>query len=97
MREAEEFAQDDHVRRQLIDLRNKADGLIYSTERTMEEFAEHVSDDDRAELEKAIEQTREALEGDDPGALRSAVDELSGLTYKMTESLYAELGGDDSS
>ena len=40
--------------------------------------------------------TREAIAADDVGKLRSAVDELSALTYKMTENLYAELGGEES-
>ena len=86
----------DQPRRELVDLRNRADGLIYSTERTLEEFAENVHDDDRVEIEKALEIAKQAAQGEDSGALRAAVDELSALTYKMTEVLYAELGGDDS-
>jgi molecular chaperone DnaK len=95
VKEAEEHTQADQDRRELVEVRNKADGLVYSTERTLEEFAENVSDEARKELEAAIEQTRSALKGDDVAALRAVVDELSALTYKMTEQLYAELGGDD--
>ncbi len=92
--EAEENVESDKQRRELVDLNNKADGLIYSTERTLEEFADSIPDDDREELEGVLEKTREAVEGEDVGALRAAVDELSGLTYKMTEQLYAALEGD---
>jgi len=95
VKEAADHTQADQDRRELVDARNKADGLVYSTERTLEEFAENVSDEARKELEAAIEQTRSALKGDDVAALRAVVDELSALTYKMTEQLYAELGGDD--
>ncbi len=95
VKEAEEHTQSDQDRRELVDVRNKADGLVYSTERTLEEFAENVSDEDRKGLEAAIENTRSALKGDDVAALRAVVDELSALTYKMTEQLYADLGGDD--
>ncbi len=94
--EAEEYSEADQQRRELVDLRNRADGLIYSTERTLEEFAENVHDDDRDEIEKALEVAKEATLGEDLVTLRAAVDELSALTYKMTEVLYAELGGDDS-
>ena len=94
--EAEEYSEADQQRRELVELRNRADGLIYSTERTLEEFAENVHEDDRGEIEKALEIAKEATQGEDSGALRVAVDELSALTYKMTEVLYAELGGDDS-
>jgi len=97
VREAEQSAAADKSRRDFIELRNKADGLVYSTERTMEEFAEQVSDADREPLRAALARAREAMGGDDPGALRAAVDELSALTYKMTEKLYAELGGEDAS
>jgi molecular chaperone DnaK len=96
LQEAEANRQSDVERRELVDLRNKADGLIYSTERTLAEFRKSVRDGDRAALEASIAATRKAMEGGDAAALRAAVDELSGLTYKMTETLYAELGGEES-
>ena len=91
--EAEQHSQTDKQRRELVELRNEADGLIYSTERTLTEFAENVSDEDRGALQKAIADTRAAMEGEETAALRAAIDALASLTYKMTESLYAELGG----
>jgi molecular chaperone DnaK len=96
LQEAEANRQSDVERRELVELRNKADGLIYSTERTLAEFRKSVRDGDRAALEASIAATRKAMEGGDAAALRAAVDELSGLTYKMTETLYAELGGEES-
>jgi molecular chaperone DnaK len=92
--EAEEHQEDDRLRREFIDLRNKADGLVYSTERTLEEFSDSVAASDRDGVEKQLEATRVAMDGDDAGGLRAAVDELMALTYKMTEDLYAELGGE---
>jgi molecular chaperone DnaK len=52
--EAEEHADSDSKQREFVELQNSADGLIYSTERTLEEFAEYVSDEEREELEAAI-------------------------------------------
>jgi molecular chaperone DnaK len=92
--EAEANKGADRTRRELVELRNKADGLVYSTERTLEEFAEHIDAKDRAAVEKALETTREAMGGEDLAALRGAIDELSGLTYQMTEKLYAALGSE---
>jgi molecular chaperone DnaK len=92
--EAEQHSEDDRERRAWIDLSNQADGLIYSTERTLDEFSDNVTDEDRSELGEAIAQVREALEGSDTGALREAVNALSTRTYQMTESLYAQLGGE---
>jgi molecular chaperone DnaK len=91
---AESSKEEDAARRQLTDLQNKGDGLVYSTERTLEEFAENIEDEDRQNIEAALETTREAMKGEDVEELRAAVDELSGLTYQMTERLYAVLGGD---
>jgi len=93
--EATEHAKADRQRREFIDIKNHADGLVYSTERTLQEFADSVHDADRESLELAVTRTRAALAGDELAELRAAVDELSALTYKMTETLYAELGGDD--
>ena len=92
--EAEGNKQADESRRDLIQARNKADGLVYSTERTLEEFAENIDDADRTAIEKALASATEAMGNDDADAIRSAVDELSGLTYQMTEKLYAALGGE---
>jgi molecular chaperone DnaK len=94
--EAEGNAAADQHRRQLAELKNQGDGLVYSTERTLAEFAEQVSAEDRVALETAIARARAVLAGSDLAALKSAVDDLSALSYKMTERLYATLGGDAS-
>ena len=91
--EAASHAEADRTRRELIDLRNQSDGLIYSTERTLQEFKENVTADQRQGLSRAIEATRAASAKDDIAALRAAMGELSARTYELTERLYAELGG----
>ncbi len=92
LEEAEKQKGDDAKRRELADLANRADGILYSTARTLQEFGQHVSAADRKDLEAAMEKTKAALEGDSFGALKDAVDELETLSYKMTESMYAALG-----
>jgi molecular chaperone DnaK len=96
VRDAEQHASTDRQRREIADLRNKADGLVYSTERTLQEFAAQVAAPDRSALEAALGRTKRALEDGDAAALQRAVDELSTLSYQMTEKLYASLGGDAS-
>jgi len=90
--EAESNALADKRRRDSADLANKADGLVYSTERTLEEYAQHVSDEDRQSLSGALEKTKSALAAKDWESLAVAVDELSALSYQLTERLYAALG-----
>jgi molecular chaperone DnaK len=93
--EAEANKEADQRRRETADLRNRADGLVYSTESTLADYGDHVAADDRRALETALARTRTALAGNDPAELASAVDELTGLSYKMTEKLYSVLGGGD--
>ena len=94
--EAQQFASADKQRRDLVELMNKADGLVYSTERTLEEYAEHIGEDERQGLTSALEKTRAALTSHDASGLAIAVDELSALSYQMTEQLYAKLGSGSS-
>ena len=90
--EAETHAAEDTALRELIDLRNKADGLVYSTQKTLEEFADDIDAGDRTAIQAALGVAREKSKGDDTTELRAAIDELSGLTFQMTEKLYAALG-----
>jgi molecular chaperone DnaK len=94
--EADQHASADKQRRDMVELMNKADGLVYSTERTLEEYAEHIGEDDRQGLLAALEKTRSALSGKETQSLAIAVDELSALSYQMTEQLYAKLGSSGS-
>jgi molecular chaperone DnaK len=94
--EAEEHASGDQERKNVVELMNKADGLIYSTERTLEEYAEHVGEDEREGLIAAVEKARSSLSSRDLESLGIAVDELSALSYQMTEQLYAKLGSSGS-
>jgi molecular chaperone DnaK len=90
--EAEGHKAADQERRLLIEARNKATGLIYSTERTLEEFAEHIAEEDREKIEQALEVARAAVETEDCEAVESALAELSTVSFEMTEKLYAALG-----
>jgi molecular chaperone DnaK len=90
--EAEEHLEKDKTRKELIGLRNKATGLIYSTERTLEEFADDIDASDKEAVGKALTETSSLVDSDDFDALNVSVESLSVLTYKMTEKLYAALG-----
>jgi molecular chaperone DnaK len=87
----------DKRRREMADLRNRADGLVYSTESTLADYGEHVNGEERSSLETALARTRDALAGDDAHELQAAVEALTQLSYKMTEKLYSVLGGGDGS
>jgi molecular chaperone DnaK len=93
--EAESNKGLDKKRRELAEIRNRGDGLVYSTESTLADYAEHINADDRAAIEAALLRAKAALVTEDAGEITLAVDDLTALSYKMTESLYSTLGGTD--
>jgi len=95
--DAESNKDADRRRKEMAELRNRGDGLVYSTESTLADYADHVVGEERAALEQALGRTKTALQGQDADALAAAVDELTALSYKMTEKLYSTLGGGEGS
>jgi molecular chaperone DnaK len=91
--EAEQNASGDAERRALAELRNTADGLIYSVEQTLREYGETLAESERTEVGTAVAAAREALGTGDADKLRDAVEELQQLAYRMTEAMYERLGG----
>ena len=93
--EAEGHSVADKALRSLIDLQNKADGLMYSASKTLEEFSDDVEASDKTAISEQIEKTRALMSGEEPDALEAAISELSRLSYGLTEKLYATLGGEE--
>jgi len=93
--EAEGHGAADGMLRVRVELQNRADGLIYSATKALEEFSEDVDDQDAAELNAQIEKTRGLLEGEQFDALEFAVEELANLSYVLTEKLYATLATEE--
>jgi molecular chaperone DnaK len=95
VQEAKTHAEEDRERREWLELHSKCDGLVYSTERTLEEFSEAVDEADRESLGVCLEKARAAMSSENFAELQGAVDELSTLAYQMTEKLYGALGRDE--
>jgi molecular chaperone DnaK len=91
--EAQGNAASDQALRSLIDLRNKADGLMYSASKTLEEFSDDIDAEDKRAIQAQVEKTEALMGGQDPEGLENALQELSRLSYGLTEKLYASLGG----
>jgi len=91
-REAETFAAEDAKRREEIELRNQADTLAYSAERTIREHADKVPAELKTEVEADIAAVRTAHAGTDIDALRRAVDTLNASMQKIGQAVYATAG-----
>jgi molecular chaperone DnaK len=94
VREAEAHAEEDKLRKELIEARNHADSLVYSVEKNVKEFGDKVDAAEKTKIEEAITKTKKALEGDDIEAIKKAQDELMTVSHKLAEAMYAKTSGD---
>ena len=88
--DAESHAADDKARRELIDTRNQADALTYSVERTLNEHRGKMSPEDARRVENAINDVRDALKGEDVGAIKRMTDALQQASHAMAEQMYKQ-------
>jgi molecular chaperone DnaK len=90
IKDAEAHAEEDKKKQKLIEARNHADTLIYSTEKSLRDLGESVDSELRGEIENKIETLKTAMEGIDEDAIRAATDDLSQASHKLAEKLYAQ-------
>jgi molecular chaperone DnaK len=90
--DAEAHAAEDEKRRNEIELRNQADSLAYTAEKTLREQGDKVPEDVKTEVEAKVKLVRDALAGQDPDAVRNATQELSESMQKIGASLYGQPG-----
>ena len=88
--EAEQHADDDRKRRELVDKRNHADGLIHATEKSLAEFGDKVGETDKEEIENATSKLRDVMSGEDPAEIQVAIDKLQEVSMKLGEAMYKE-------
>jgi len=90
VRDAEANAADDTKRKQEIEVRNQADSLVYSTERTLSEHGSKLSEADRKAVDAALAEAREALKAEDVERIKRAQDGLTRASHKLAEIMYRE-------
>jgi molecular chaperone DnaK len=88
MREAEQYAEEDRKRRESAEVRNQADGLVYSTEKFLADNADKVAEDVKNEVTAAVGEVKAALEADDLDAIKTKSEALATISQKMGQSLY---------
>jgi molecular chaperone DnaK len=88
VREAELHAEEDKKKRELVEARNHADTLIYSTEKTMREMGDKLDQKTKSDIESQIAKLKSTMEGDDKDAIQRDVDALMQLSHKVAEEAY---------
>lgn len=90
VKDAEAHADEDKKRRDVVEARNQADTLIYSTEKSLKDYAEKVDEETKKNIEAAIETLKKALEGTDVEEIKKATEALSEASHKLAEAMYAD-------
>lgn len=87
--DAEEHAEEDKKRKELVDARNNADGLVHASGKSLKDLGDKVDDETKGNVEKEIENVKKAIEGDDTEAINAAIEELTKVSHKLAEMMYA--------
>jgi molecular chaperone DnaK len=90
VREAEQYAEEDRRRREAAEAKNRAEQLVYQTEKSLKDYGDKISDEDRTTVEQALGNLKEKLAGDDTVAITSATEALQQASYKLAEAVYAQ-------
>jgi molecular chaperone DnaK len=89
-KDAESHAEEDKQRREVIDARNQADQLAYTVEKTLKEHGDKIDQQERGNIESALNQVREAAKGEDLAAIRRSMENLSQASHKLAEHMYQQ-------
>jgi len=92
-RDAEAHEADDKKRREAIDVKNQAEQLVYSTEKSLKEHGEKVSPEVRGEIESSINNLKDAIKSDDAERIKKSMDALQQASMKLGEAMYAQPAG----
>ncbi len=96
VRDAERFAEEDKKAKEAVDVKNRADSMIFQSEKTLTELGDKVDAADKADVEAAIEKLKETVKGGNTEAIKADTEALEKSFYKISEKLYAQQaqGGD---
>ena len=86
--EAEQNAEADKKRRELVEVKNEAEQAVHSTERMLTDFGEKIEEADRQGVESCVAEVKSAIEGEDVGVIKGAVDALQQASMKLGEAMY---------
>jgi len=88
--DAEQYADEDKAKRESVEVKNQAETLIYSTEKSVSELGDKLPEEDKTKIEACNEQLKKSVESDDIEAIKSDIEALSQASHKMAEMLYSQ-------
>jgi molecular chaperone DnaK len=94
VKDAERYASEDKERKEIIELKNRAEQQAYHNKKLLEEHGAKMSDADKTELTEAVAAVEKAREGEDKSAIESTLERLEKAGYRLSEQLYKNAGAD---
>ena len=88
VKEAEEYAAEDKKRREAVDVRNNADQMIYTTEKTLTDLGDKITEDEKNKINTAKDALKEAVKGEDIDLIKAKQEELQKELFAVSEKLY---------
>ncbi len=90
VKDSEAHAEEDKKKRSLVEARNKADQVVYTTEKTLRDYGDKVSADEKKNIEEKIEKVKEAMRGESADQINKSIDELMQASHKIAEEMYKQ-------
>jgi molecular chaperone DnaK len=90
VQEARKNEAEDKKRREIVDVRNQADSLVYQTEKALRDLGDKVPADERSKIETKINDLKQAAQGDDLNRIKKASEELQNVFYALSQQMYAQ-------
>jgi len=97
VKEAEAHTADDKKKRELVEARNEADTLIYSVEKSVTDYGSKLSDAERADIQKALEEAKNVKDNSDLEVIKKAIADLAKVSHKLAEEVYTKMGKEQAS
>ena len=93
VKDAEAHAAEDEAKKKMVDVRNRADQMVYSTEKSLKDYGDKVDAGTRGEIEQAINRLKDVLKGDDASIIEKAMEEVTTKSHKLAEAMYKATAG----
>ena len=93
VREAEKFAEEDKKMKEAVDTKNRAESIIFQSEKTLSEIGDKLPESDQTEVKAALDKLRETVKGGDTEAIKADTEALEKAFYALSEKLYKQAGG----
>ncbi|MBE6565402.1 MAG: molecular chaperone DnaK [Ruminococcaceae bacterium] len=92
MKEAEKFAEEDKKQKEAVETKNRAENMIFQTEKTLNEIGDKLSEDEKKGVRDAVEKLKETVKGDNTDAIKADTEAVEKKFYELSEKLYKQQG-----